>query len=146
MNQITLCGNLVREFQTGYTQKTGTLYVRSVLAVNEYRKDEKGEYIQSANFIPIVLYGKRAELANKWLKKGDKFLGTGKIVTYTYTSGDGQTNYGWQALINSFDFVHNLNKDTQNNVKVAKQEKPINQPINDKDLEDFINSEKEIPF
>ncbi|MDA3968043.1 single-stranded DNA-binding protein, partial [Helicobacter sp. WB40] len=47
-----------------------------------------------------------AEVAHKYFKKGDKFLGSGKIHTSSFTKESGEVSYSWQVIINEFEFLN----------------------------------------
>lgn len=153
MNQVTLCGYLVRDFeyltQKIYEQdrdaKTHSpvkmpLTVRNFLAISqnysikEYSNHSNNTYntvnIEHTDFIPIVLFGKKAETALTYLKKGDKFLGTGKIKTSSYINEHNEKKYTWQVIINQFEFVNGKPPVSD------KEGKLESEPINEKELQE----------
>ena len=115
MNQVNLCGYLGKDFEMKITS-SGSAFSKTTLAVSENRKNEKGEYEIYTSWIPIVLFGCKAEVANQYMKKGDHFLGTGKIVTSSYTDQYGNTRYGWQVVVSFFKFIEKK----QNKIKIIK--------------------------
>ncbi|MDA3967379.1 single-stranded DNA-binding protein, partial [Helicobacter sp. WB40] len=81
MNKIILCGYLGKDFELVIGKNT---YAKTSIAISESREKE-GEIVEHTNWIPIIIFGKRAEVAHKYFKKGDKFLGSGKIHTSSFT-------------------------------------------------------------
>ena len=79
MNKTILMGRLTKDPEVKYLQdENSTAMARYTLAVDRrYRKDGKAE----TDFISCVSFGKNAEFAEKYLKKGLKILVSGRIQT-----------------------------------------------------------------
>ena len=91
MNQVILMGRLVKDPEIRMTKGNEPMKVANyVLAVNDGLK-KNGE--QDVDFINCVAFGRSAELAEKYLKKGMKMLVRGRIKTGSYTNKDGQKIY-----------------------------------------------------
>ena len=90
MNQITLIGRLTREPEVRYNQDSFAVG-HFTIAVDRDRKDRNGE--RQTDFIPVVVFGKQAEFAEKYLHQGTKIAVTGRIQTGSYTNRDGQKVY-----------------------------------------------------
>ena len=65
----------------------------------------KTENQPDADFIPIEIWGKRAEFVSKYFTKGMKAEVTGEIQTNSYTDKDGKKCYGWCVKADDFDFA-----------------------------------------
>ena len=90
MNKVILIGRIVRDPEVRYGGANNTAVARYTLAVDrKYKKD--GE--PTADFINCVVFGKLAEFAEKYLKKGTKIAVTGRIQTGSYKNKDGNTVY-----------------------------------------------------
>lgn len=99
MNKSILMGRLCDNPEVRYSGETAIARYR--LAVDRrYKKD--GE--TSADFIPCVAFGKAAEFAEKYLKKGMKVLVTGRIQTGSYTNKDGQKVYTTDIIVEDQEF------------------------------------------
>lgn len=152
MNQINLCGYLTKNFELIQTQ-SGLSVARNYLAINETRKAKNGNSTISTdhtNFIPIVLFGKKAETAHQYLTKGDKFLGTGKLETSSYTDEGGQIRYTWQVIINHFEFVNGKKMDKKANdfkepPKELDKSLPKKEEVENKYVDEIIDQEP-MPF
>lgn len=146
MNQITLCGYLTKDFEL--IQNENISIARNFLAINEIHKSKDGNTTTTyTDFIPIVLFGKKAEVVSEYLSKGDKFLGSGKLRTSSYTDEGGQIRYTWQVIINHFEFVNGKKPQNEN---PKEEPKEINKSLpNAKEMENYIelNENKEqMPF
>lgn len=73
---------------------------RYTLAVDRRFSKEK-----EADFIPCVCFGKSAEFAEKYLKKGTKMAVTGRIQTGSYENKDGQKVYTTDIIVEEQDFA-----------------------------------------
>ena len=82
MNKVILMGRLTKNPEIKYAGKDNDMTVaRYTLAVNRrYKRD--GE--QEADFISCVTFGKSAEFAQKYLRKGMRIVIGGRISTGNY--------------------------------------------------------------
>lgn len=68
-NKVMLIGNLTRDPEVRYTPK-GSAVCDIGLAINRVYTSDSGEKIEEVTFVDVVLWGKTAELAGKYLHKG----------------------------------------------------------------------------
>ena len=79
MNKVILMGRLVRDPDIRYSNgESATAVTRFTLAVD---RRFKREVEQNADFINCISFGKSAEFAEKYLRKGMKLVVTGRIQT-----------------------------------------------------------------
>ena len=71
MNKAIEIGRLTRDPEARYSQGNNTAVARYTIAVDRKFKRE-GE--QTADFIPCVVFGKQAEFAEKYFRKGTKVV------------------------------------------------------------------------
>ena len=106
MNKVILMGRLTRDPDIRYTQPNSaqeqTCTARYSLAVNR-RFNRDGE--QRADFISCVAFGRQAEFAEKYLRKGTKIVLTGRIQTGSYTNRDGQKVYTTDVVVEEQEFA-----------------------------------------
>lgn len=97
-------GRLTRDPEIRYgSDGNGTSVARYTLAVDRRGKKAEGE--QSADFLPCVAFGKDAEFAGKWLRKGMRIVVSGRLQTGSYTNRDGQKVYTTDVIISSQEFA-----------------------------------------
>lgn len=115
MNKVVLLGRLVRDPEVRYSQnENSTAVARYTLAVNRRFKHEGEE--QQADFINCVAFGKSAEFAEKYLKKGMKIIVSGRIQTGSYTNREGHKVYTTDIVIEEQEFAESKNSNsTQSN-------------------------------
>ena len=84
LNQVNIMGNLTRDVEVRYTPK-GTAVADLGLAVNEIRKDDQGNTIESTVFVDVTAWGRTAEIAGEYLTKGSPVLLEGKLALDSWT-------------------------------------------------------------
>lgn len=99
MNEVILMGRLARD--PNVTKNNDMSIARYTLAVDRrYKKDGEA----TADFISCVTFGKNAEFAEKYLKKGTKIAVTGRIQTGSFQK-DGQTIYTTDVVVDTHEFA-----------------------------------------
>ena len=112
MNKVVLMGRLTRDPDVRYSQgETPLAIARYTLAVDR-RFKRNGE--QDADFINCVAFGRTAEFAEKYLRKGTKIAVTGRIQTGSYTNKDGQRVYTTDVVIEEQEFAESKNASGEN--------------------------------
>ena len=102
MNNVCLIGRLTKDVEVRYTQTNNTMVGGFTLAVNrKYAKE--GE--QQADFIPIVVWGKSAEFASKYFKKGMQVSVIGRIQTRSWDDQNGQKRYVTEVVGSELGFA-----------------------------------------
>lgn len=104
MNKVILMGRLTKDPDMR-GEGTG-LVARYTLAVDRrFSRNEEN----NTDFINIVVFGKGAEFAEKYLKKGIKVVVTGRIQTGSYTNKDGQKVYTTDVIAEDQEFAESKN-------------------------------------
>lgn len=101
LNKVTLIGNLGKDPETKTIDEKVTV-TKFTLATTESYKDEKGEKHTATEWHNIVIWGKPAEIAAKYLKKGSKIYLEGKIKTRGYENKEGQKKYVTEIIAETF--------------------------------------------
>lgn len=83
MNRVFLMGNLTRDVELRYTPSQ-TAVADIGVAVNEKRKDNAGNLVEDTTFVEVTLWGRTAEVAAEYLKKGSPVLIEGKLKLDTW--------------------------------------------------------------
>lgn len=111
LNSVQITGRLVRDTELRSTA-TGSRFAWFQLAVNG-RKDKEGN--QQTDFIPCQLWGKPAEMLEKFGKKGTRIMIThGSVKTFTKEDLHTNTRQSYTYLaINSFEFLDGLKQTKQ---------------------------------
>ncbi len=88
-NKVMLMGNLTRDPEVRYTPK-GTAVCEIGMAINRYFSGESGDKREETTFVDVTLWGRTAEIAGEYLKKGRPVFIEGRLQLDTWddkTSG-----------------------------------------------------------
>ncbi|MEP6709842.1 MAG: single-stranded DNA-binding protein [Verrucomicrobiota bacterium] len=77
-NKVMLMGNLTRDPEVRYTPK-GTAVAEIRLAVNRIYSGENNEKREETTFVDVTLWGRTAEVAGEYLKKGRPVFIEGRL-------------------------------------------------------------------
>ena len=109
MNKVILMGRLTRDPDVRYSAGSGDqqqAYARYTLAVDRRaRRDNNDPNAQTADFISCVAFGRSAQFAEQYLRKGTKIAVTGRIQTGKYTNREGQTVYTTDVVVEDQEFA-----------------------------------------
>jgi len=95
-NKVVMVGNLTRDIELRYMQN-GSALAKSAIATSHRYKSQTGEQKEEVCFLDFNIFGRSAEVANQYLRKGSKVLLEGRLVFEQWTAQDG-TNRNKHAL------------------------------------------------
>lgn len=84
--------------------KIGNGVLTSLLAIKRIYKSNDN---QTADFIPLTLFGHQADNFDRLTSKGDKIGIDGSIKTSKYADENGEVHYGWAVIVNHFYLLSN---------------------------------------
>jgi single-strand DNA-binding protein len=97
LNLAHIIGHLGRDPDVRYTAD-GTAVANLAVATNETWKDKDGEKQERTEWHRVVLFGKVAEIAAQFLKKGSLVYLQGRLQTRKWAGEDGQDRYTTEIL------------------------------------------------
>ncbi len=98
VNKAIILGNLGNDPDIKYT-KTGSPVANLSIATSERWKDkETGEQKEQTEWHRVVVFGRLAEIAEQFLKKGSKVFIEGKIQTRDWEDADGNKKYTTEVV------------------------------------------------
>ena len=97
VNKVILLGNLGRDPETRYTTG-GDAVTNLSIATSEQWKDKNGEKQEKTEWHRVVLFGRTAEIAGEYLKKGRSVFIEGRLQTRKYTDKDGVEKYSTEIV------------------------------------------------
>jgi single-strand DNA-binding protein len=83
LNRVLLIGNLTRDPEVRYTPK-GTAVADIGLAINRIYSADDGEKKEETTFVDVTLWGRQAEIAGQYLKKGRPVFIEGRLQLDTW--------------------------------------------------------------
>ncbi len=97
VNKVILVGNLGRDPETRYT--TGGEAVTNVsIATTDTWKDKAGEKQERTEWHRVAFFGKLAEIAGEYLKKGSQVYVEGRLQTRKWQDKEGQEKYTTEII------------------------------------------------
>jgi len=95
-NKVVMVGNLTRDIELRYLP-SGAAIAKSAIATSYKYKTSTGEQKDEVCFLDFNIFGRSAEVANQYLRKGSKVLLEGRLVFEQWTAQDG-TNRNRHSL------------------------------------------------
>ena len=105
VNKVILIGNLAADPDVKATPN-GMYVAKMRLATNSYLgKDESGKRKEASELHNLVAFGKTAEFAGQYLKKGRSLYVEGRLHTSTWDDTAGQKRYRTEVVVEEVKFV-----------------------------------------
>ena len=155
MNSVNLIGRLTKDPETRHTQ-SGMAVCRFTLAVDRgLSKDKKADAERNnqptADFIPIIAFGKTAELITNYIAKGQQLGVTGRIQTSSYDNQDGNRVFRTDVIADRIHFIANAgNNKKQNNSNYNQRNQNTSQDFPEEDFglggDAFPLENDDVPF
>jgi len=134
MNKLILVGHLCRDPESKFVNDKQV--VNFTLAVQRSFKSKDGT--READFVNIVIWGKTAEIAEKFLNKGSQCGLIGRLQIRSYEAKDGTKRYVSEMIAYELELIGNK-KDN------APADSPNPDQLNDPDFA-MIDSSEDTPF
>lgn len=111
-NKVQLIGNLGQEPEIR-TFNEGRKMARFSIATNENYKSGNGEWVQDTQWHTLVAWGRVAERAEKYLKKGIEVAVEGKLVNRSYTDKNGEQKNSVEVVVSEILLIGEKKKEKQ---------------------------------
>jgi len=111
-NKIILAGNLTRDIEVRYSQ-SGAAIGNTAIATSRKFKSQTGEQKEEVLFVDITFFGRTAEVANQYLRKGSKILVDGRLKLDQWTAQDGSKRSKHSVTVESMTMLGSKNDDAQ---------------------------------
>lgn len=105
-NSVKLIGNLGMDPEIK-SLESGRLLARFSLATSSQFKNAEGEKVKEAQWHNVVAWGKTAEIAEKYLKKGSKVAIEGRLNNRQYESAKGEKKYITEVVVDDLLMLNN---------------------------------------
>jgi single-strand DNA-binding protein len=93
VNKVILVGNLGRDPETRYSPDGAAITNVSVATTFRWRDKASGELKEETEWHRVAFFGKLAETAGQYLKKGSQVYVEGRLRTRKWQDKDGQDRY-----------------------------------------------------
>ncbi len=102
MNKAVIMGRMTKDPEIRSTE-SGKTVAQFTLAVDRPFTNEQGK--RDADFIPVVVWGKGAELIGNSCAKGHRLLVEGRIQIRNFDAKDGTKHWVTEIIANNFEFI-----------------------------------------
>ena len=97
VNKVILVGNLGRDPETRYMPDGGAVTNVSIATTDTW-KDKNGEKQEKTEWHRVAFFGKLAEIAGEYLRKGSQVYVEGRLQTRKWQDKDGQDKYSTEII------------------------------------------------
>jgi len=105
VNKVILIGNLGADPEVRYSA-SGSAITNARLATSDQWKDKQtGEQQERTEWHRVVFFGRLAEIAGEYLKKGSKVFVEGRLQTRKWQGQDGQDRYTTEIVVNDMQML-----------------------------------------
>ena len=125
VNKVMLVGHLGGDPESRFTPG-GTAVATFSIATNESRKNSEGNWEDHTEWHRCVLFGKQAEFAAEYVKKGQMVYVEGRLQTRSWEDKEGMKRYSTEVVGNAFTTLGRRNTEGERG--------QVPQPPNDDDL------------
>lgn len=104
VNKVILLGNLGRDPEVRYLPN-GDPVANVTIATSRRYKGKTGEMVEETEWHRVTFFGRLAEIASQYLKKGNPVYVEGRIKTNKYTDKDGIEKYATEIVANEMQLL-----------------------------------------
>jgi single-strand DNA-binding protein len=146
VNKAILVGRLGRDPETRYTSG-GQAVCNFTMATDETYKDRAGERQKRTEWHKIVVWGKQAEIAQQYLRKGSLIYVEGRIQSRQWDDREGQKRTSVEIVANNFRMLGSRGDSAAAGASAGggSQESEIHAPVGE-DIPAPDISDEDIPF
>jgi single-strand DNA-binding protein len=105
VNKVIIVGNLGRDPETRYMPSGDAITNIAVATTDKWKDKATGEQKEATEWHRISFFGKLAEIAGQYLKKGSQVYIEGKLRTRKYTDKDGVEKYSTEIVADSMQML-----------------------------------------
>ena len=105
VNKVIILGNLGKDPEVRFLPNGGAV-ANLTLATSETWKDKQtGEAKEKTEWHKVVVFGKLAEIAGEYLKKGSKAYFEGQLQTKKWVNQEGKDQYSTEIVVQGFNGI-----------------------------------------
>ena len=144
INKVILIGNLGKDPEVRHLENGATVANFSIATSETYKDRKTGEKVSQTEWHNIVAWRGLAEIAERYLKKGQKVYIEGKLKTRSWQDQDGNNRYSTEIITDNLTMLGNNNSNdsksnfekqqSTNNDSKKSPEKEFSAPGEDDDL------------
>ena len=146
-NKVILAGNLTRDIELRNTPN-GLAVANTGIACNRKFKSQTGESKEEVLFLDITFFGRTAEIANQYLKRGSKVLVDGRLKLDQWTDQNGQKRSKHSLVVETMKMLGGREEETYTQPPATQQhaQSQIYDSKPDSPVIDLSIDDEDIPF
>ena len=155
-NKVVIVGNLTRDIELRYTPSGAAIGKSAIAATHKFVIN--GEKKEDTCFIDIIFFGKGAEIANQYLRKGSKLLIEGRLKFEQWTDQNGQNRSKHTISVESMEMLgskdgepqksntYQVSSTSQQSQVAQRKSEPQYNDVPEIDVDCVDYDSQEIPF
>ena len=136
LNKVLILGNLGADPDIKYTQAGSPVANLSVATSESWKDKTTNEKVEKVEWHRVVVFGRLAEIAGDYLKKGSKIFVEGKLQTRDWEDSEGKKRYTTEVIAREMTML-----DSKGDSNTSSP-----QPSNSDSKQDNDKFEEDIPF
>ena len=136
LNKVLILGNLGADPDIKYTQAGSPVANLSVATSESWKDKTTNEKVEKVEWHRVVVFGRLAEIAGEYLKKGSKIFVEGKLQTRDWEDSEGKKRYTTEVIAREMTML-----DSKGDSNTSSP-----QPSNSDSKQDNDKFEEDIPF
>lgn len=100
VNKVILIGNLGQDPEVRYLPQGGSVTNITLATSESWRDKQSGEMKEKTEWHRVVVFGKLAEIAGEYLRKGSQVYIEGQLQTRKWQDQQGQERYSTEVVVN----------------------------------------------
>ena len=105
VNKVIIVGNVGRDPETRYMPSGDAVTNISVATSDRYKDKQSGEMKETTEWHRVAFFGKLAEIAGQYLKKGSQVYVEGRLRTRKWTDASGQEKYSTEIVAETMQML-----------------------------------------
>ena len=105
VNKVIIVGNLGKDPEVRFMPNGGAVANITVATSDSWKDKQTGEQKEKTEWHRVVMFGKLAEIAGEYLKKGSKVYLEGSLQTRKWTNQQGQDQYTTEIVLQGYNGV-----------------------------------------
>ncbi len=105
LNKVMLIGNLGTDPEVRVMPSGGSVCNISIATTENWRDKNSGDKREKTEWHKIVMFGRQAEIAEQYLKKGSPVYIEGRLQTRKWTTKEGEDRYTTEILADRMQFL-----------------------------------------
>jgi single-strand DNA-binding protein len=114
VNKVQIIGNLGRDPETRYMPSGDAMTNIAVATTDKWKDKQSGEQKEATEWHRVAFFGKLAEIAGQYLKKGSQVYVEGRLKTRKWTDKDGVEKYTTEIIADTMQMLGGQPKAVEN--------------------------------